>query len=228
MQLKSLLLPFLILASGSSIHASTTAFTTWHEGDVAIGGRTLVARTTTSTATATRVTGTTLTVTKTSAKPTSTSASCNWCECFTALAAEGLACAAAVIEGGCNILADLSCIVDGIALAKAIVTKVPRLPLIGLMSSLIILYWVLWDGWRVRIVEIEEEKYRTQPGDVLGDRNCLRCCDVDSTLALAWEGRNSCKTKTNGIDHLLEAFSEIRSPFYVDRAPLDFHDAMAL
>ncbi|KAJ7860922.1 hypothetical protein B0H13DRAFT_1900760 [Mycena leptocephala] len=49
-------------------------------------------------------------------------ADCNWCECFTALAGEGVACAAAILEGGCNILADISCILDATAFAMAVPT----------------------------------------------------------------------------------------------------------
>ncbi|KAJ7101249.1 hypothetical protein B0H15DRAFT_1017738 [Mycena belliarum] len=114
MQVKLNLLPLVTVASGFTLSGATPAWTT----DVAIGGRTLVARTTT----ATRVTGTTLTVTKTVTKPpTNTGGSeCNWCECFTAMAAEGVACAAAILEGGCNIIADISCIIDATAFAQAI------------------------------------------------------------------------------------------------------------
>ncbi|KAJ7467505.1 hypothetical protein FB451DRAFT_1560702 [Mycena latifolia] len=117
MHLKSILLPLVLVASASSAHASTPAFSTvFDPRDVAIGGRTLVARTTSTT-----VTGTTLTGTKTVTSPRTTStASCNLCECLTALAAEGVACAAAILEGGCNLLADISCIVDAIAFARAI------------------------------------------------------------------------------------------------------------
>ncbi|KAJ7908670.1 hypothetical protein B0H13DRAFT_2016198 [Mycena leptocephala] len=45
---------------------------------------------------------------------------CSWCECFTALAAEGVACAAAILEGGCNILADISCVLDAFAFAQKV------------------------------------------------------------------------------------------------------------
>ncbi|KAJ7477335.1 hypothetical protein FB451DRAFT_1172895 [Mycena latifolia] len=96
MQFKSLLLPLVVLATGSNIQASTTAFSTFYTRDVALAGRTLVARTTT-----TQVTGTTVTVTKTVAKPTTTSSSSDCCECITALA-EGVACAAAILEEGCS------------------------------------------------------------------------------------------------------------------------------
>ncbi|KAJ7164143.1 hypothetical protein C8R46DRAFT_1098796 [Mycena filopes] len=111
MQFKSLLLPLLILATGSTINASAL-----NVDELAIAGRTLVERT----ATATTVTGTTGTKTVTSATNTATSASCNWCECFEALAAQGIACAAAVLEGGCNIFADASCILDSIIAARTI------------------------------------------------------------------------------------------------------------
>ncbi|KAJ7659887.1 hypothetical protein B0H17DRAFT_1145190 [Mycena rosella] len=113
MQFKSLLLPLVILASGSNIHASAT----FHGRDPALGARNLAARTGTTTSK-----GTTVTVTKTvtSTVSTSTSTGCNWCECFTALAAEGIACAAAILEGGCNLLADLSCIIDAAGAAEAI------------------------------------------------------------------------------------------------------------
>ncbi|KAJ7725899.1 hypothetical protein B0H14DRAFT_2641231 [Mycena olivaceomarginata] len=115
MKFNSVLFPLALVASGSVISASTTAVGTPH--GVAIGGRTLVQRITTATA------GTTLTVTKTVTSPKSTptgDGSCNWCECFTAMAAEGVACAAAILEGGCNIIADISCIIDATAFAQAI------------------------------------------------------------------------------------------------------------
>ncbi|KAJ7673395.1 hypothetical protein B0H17DRAFT_1208478 [Mycena rosella] len=51
---------------------------------------------------------------------TSRELQCNWCDCFTALAAEGVACAAAILEGGCNILADISCAVDALAFARKV------------------------------------------------------------------------------------------------------------
>ncbi|KAJ7819303.1 hypothetical protein B0H13DRAFT_300442 [Mycena leptocephala] len=110
MQFKSILLPLLMVAS---VHASTTAIKTF--GDRNADARALAARTTT----ATRVTGT-VTVTKTvTTTPTATSVSADCCTCFKALAGEGLACAAAILEEGCNLLADWSCIVDAIALGDA-------------------------------------------------------------------------------------------------------------
>ncbi|KAJ6559891.1 hypothetical protein B0H19DRAFT_1260572 [Mycena capillaripes] len=51
---------------------------------------------------------------------TSREVQCNWCDCFTALAAEGVACAAAILEGGCNILADISCVANAFAFAQKI------------------------------------------------------------------------------------------------------------
>ncbi|KAJ7233992.1 hypothetical protein C8J57DRAFT_1521787 [Mycena rebaudengoi] len=119
MQFKlSLLLPLLVVASG--VHASTTAVTHTRD-EVAIGGRTLLPRITTGTGTTN--TELTNTPTKTITTPTATFTSgtgCNWCECLTALAAEGVACAAAILEGGCNIIADISCIVDAWAFSQAI------------------------------------------------------------------------------------------------------------
>ncbi|KAJ6551692.1 hypothetical protein B0H19DRAFT_1264336 [Mycena capillaripes] len=119
MQFKSLLLPLLILASSSSIHASTTAIKTFGDRDVdlAIGGRTLVARTTSTTNT-----GITGTSTKTVTTPTATStsgSSADCCTCLKAAAAEGFACAAAILEEGCNIIADISCVLDFIAFGEA-------------------------------------------------------------------------------------------------------------
>ncbi|KAJ7112837.1 hypothetical protein C8R43DRAFT_1113342 [Mycena crocata] len=129
MQFKSLLFPLLVL---TSVHASTTAFSTWpgHGGAVAIGGRTLVARTTSGTNTRLTDGTQTATATRTNNDPASTAA-CNWCvfdlfngvpdaECLTALAAEGVACAAAILEGGCNIIADISCIIDATAFGQAV------------------------------------------------------------------------------------------------------------
>ncbi|KAK7022566.1 hypothetical protein R3P38DRAFT_3189003 [Favolaschia claudopus] len=109
----SLLLSVVLVASGSSAYASTGG------DDLGIAGRTLVARTTGS-PTGTTLTGTG-TETATGADPTNTgSAECNWCECLTAAAAEGLACAAAILEGGCNPIADISCIIDMAAFSQAI------------------------------------------------------------------------------------------------------------
>ncbi|KAJ7458936.1 hypothetical protein FB451DRAFT_1507072 [Mycena latifolia] len=91
MQLKAVLLPLVILASGTNIQATPTAIlSTPNKRDVAIAGE-VQAR-----------------------------ADCNYCECFTALAGEGIACAAAILEGGCNILADISCIIDATAFSQAI------------------------------------------------------------------------------------------------------------
>ncbi|KAJ7477406.1 hypothetical protein FB451DRAFT_1396394 [Mycena latifolia] len=49
---------------------------------------------------------------------TSREVQCDWCDCLAALAAEGVACAAAAVEAGCNPLADISCILDAIAFAQ--------------------------------------------------------------------------------------------------------------
>ncbi|KAJ6530004.1 hypothetical protein DFH09DRAFT_151710 [Mycena vulgaris] len=121
MHLKSLLLPVLLASVSVQGASVTTAWTTFPEGrdlgaNVGIGGRTLVARTS--------GTGTTLTGTPTATTPKATQTTdqsgCNWCECLTALAAEGLACAAAILEGGCNIVADISCIIDATAFGQAV------------------------------------------------------------------------------------------------------------
>ncbi|KAJ7803614.1 hypothetical protein B0H14DRAFT_3776973 [Mycena olivaceomarginata] len=51
---------------------------------------------------------------------TSREVQCNWLDCLTALAAEGVACAAAALEGGSNPIADISCALDSFALAQQV------------------------------------------------------------------------------------------------------------
>ncbi|KAJ7653179.1 hypothetical protein DFH06DRAFT_1133979 [Mycena polygramma] len=125
MHLKSL---FLAVALSASAHApsASSVIVNPAERELAIGGCTVVARTVSTTTLGT-------TGTKTSTTPTTspTSATCNWCaivahyplrlECLTALAGESFACAAAILEGGCNPVADISCIID--AEAVALVTQ---------------------------------------------------------------------------------------------------------
>ncbi|KAJ7897805.1 hypothetical protein B0H13DRAFT_2521293 [Mycena leptocephala] len=51
---------------------------------------------------------------------TSREVECNWCDCFTALAANGVACATAAIEFGCNPIPNISCAVGAIGFAQQI------------------------------------------------------------------------------------------------------------
>ncbi|KAF7328259.1 hypothetical protein MVEN_02565800 [Mycena venus] len=114
MQFKCILLLLLTVASGTSIHASTMAVKRFGDRDVGIGGAgTLVARITPGTSTPLTRTTVTKTVTSSiSATTTPSGDTCIWCDCLSALADEGVACAAAALEEGCNIVQDISCAID--------------------------------------------------------------------------------------------------------------------
>ncbi|KAJ7842411.1 hypothetical protein B0H13DRAFT_2098757 [Mycena leptocephala] len=72
MQFKFVWLPLVILAGASSVYGSALEIV--QDRDLAIAGD-LASR---------------------------DDVQCNWCDCFTALAAEGVACAAAILEVGCS------------------------------------------------------------------------------------------------------------------------------
>ncbi|KAJ7058534.1 hypothetical protein C8F01DRAFT_1371316 [Mycena amicta] len=103
----------IILATGSQVYAST--------GALGFAGRReleLVAR---SATTATGTSTVTKSTTGSTSQPTGSSGDC--CECLVALAAEGVACAAAFLEGCLNPLANIGCILDYAGASLAVVSS---------------------------------------------------------------------------------------------------------
>ncbi|KAJ7064680.1 hypothetical protein C8F01DRAFT_1249719 [Mycena amicta] len=127
MQLKSLLLPLILIASGANAAAATHVNRAVGTNQLSLAGRSipraaelqLLAESARAVGNCTDDPGSDLPPPINCGPGGTGETECNWCECLLALSGEGVACAAAILEGGCNILADISCILDYEAAALA-------------------------------------------------------------------------------------------------------------